>query len=60
MKNKIIFSLNVSDIQDVAEKEIGKKLSESEIDTIIEKINNNINWYDIVANSIDEMDATKA
>ncbi len=55
MKNEIIYSLNISDIQEVAEKEIGRKLFESEIKIIIEKINDNINWYDIIDNSINEM-----
>lgn len=54
MNNEIIYSLNISDIQDVAIKEIGRKLSEIELKSIIEKIDNNINWYDIVANLIDE------
>lgn len=55
MNNDIIYSLNISDIQDVANKEIGRNLLESEIKIIIEKINNNINWYEIVSNSIDEV-----
>lgn len=58
MNNDIIYSLNISDIQDVANKEIGRNLLESEIKIIIEKINNNINWYEIVSNSIDEVICT--
>lgn len=55
MKNdKIIYWLNVNDIQTVAEQELERSLSDSEIESIIDKIGNNINWYDVIANAINE------
>lgn len=56
MDNKIIYSLTISDIQGVAQKETGKKLSNSELDVIIENINKNISWYEIIAEAINELD----
>jgi len=52
--NKIIYSLNIEDIQTVALEEIERNLSQEEIEKIIESIAEKINWYDAIANSINE------
>ena len=55
MKNsKIIYSLNVEDIQTVALQEIERNLSLEEIEKINKSIADKINWYDAIANSINE------
>lgn len=55
MKNKeIIYSLNVEDIQTVAEQELERELSKNEIKQIIEAIAERINWYDAIADAINE------
>ncbi len=53
-KNKIIYSLNEEDIQTVAREELGRELSSKEIKKIIEPIAEKINWFDVIANSIEE------
>lgn len=55
MKNiKIIYSLTVDDIQNVAEQELSRKLSTKEIEKIVDLIAEKINWYDAIAYSINE------
>lgn len=56
MNDRIIYSLTVSDIQNVAQKETGKELSNEELDIIIENINKNINWYDTIAAALVELE----
>ena len=51
-RNKIIYSLNVEDIQSVSLEEIGRELSENEVEAIKEPLAENIGWYDAIANAI--------
>jgi hypothetical protein len=53
-KGKIIYSLVVEDIQRVAVQEIERELSSEEIEKIIDVIADKINWYDAIANAINE------
>jgi hypothetical protein len=53
-KNNIFYSLNIEDIQTVSIEEIGRELTEKEIETIKDIISEKINWYDAIANSIYE------
>ena len=56
MKNKsnqdIIYSLNIDDIQTVAQQEIERELTREEIEKIKDPIAANINWYDAISNAI--------
>jgi hypothetical protein len=52
--DKIIYSLNVKDIQYVANQELERNLSPDEIQKIIDTIAEKINWYDAISNSINE------
>jgi hypothetical protein len=55
MKNdKIIYSLLEPDIQSVAQQELGRNLSSEEIQKIIPLIEEKINWYEAIADSINE------
>lgn len=49
---KIIYSLNVEDIQTVATQEIERELTSAEITRIKDSIAENIPWYDAIANAI--------
>ena len=50
----IIYSLNINDIQTVAEEEIGRTLSKKEIDKIRDSIAEKISWYNAIADSINQ------
>jgi hypothetical protein len=43
--SKIIYSINIEDVQNVAEEELGRKLSKKELALIENKIGDYIDWY---------------
>lgn len=43
--SKIIYSINIEDVQNVAEEELGRKLSKKELKIIEDKIGDYIDWY---------------
>jgi hypothetical protein len=54
MRNQIILKVTVDDIQTVALGEIGRELTNDEIKSIEEKIIKRINWYEAIAETINE------
>lgn len=52
--SKVIYSLNIEDIQTVALQELNRTLSLEEIEKIKNSIADKINWYDAIADSINE------
>lgn len=52
--DKIIYSLNEEDIQTVALQELERNLSSQEIEKIKTSIAEKINWYEAIADSINE------
>jgi hypothetical protein len=57
MKDDIIYHLNVEDIQNVAEENFGRKLTNKEIKKIIDPIADRIPWYDAIYGAIkDELE----
>lgn len=54
MASKIIYSLNEDDIQTVALQEVERNLSSQEIEKIKDSIAEKINWYDAIAEAINE------
>ena len=55
MDKEIIYSLNKTDIQTVAIQEINREVTNIEIEKIILLISEKINWYEAIADSIDEI-----
>lgn len=53
-KEEIIYSLNITDIQTVAEQEIERELTINEIEKIKDSIAEKIDWYGAIADSISE------
>ena len=51
-EEKIIYSLNIKDIQTVAEENFERKLTYEEIEKIIDPIANRISWYDAIYDAI--------
>jgi hypothetical protein len=52
MKVKVIYQKTIEDIQTVAVEEIGRELTDDEIQAIEDTVAANINWYDAVADAI--------
>lgn len=52
MKNQTIYVLSKVDAQNVAQQEIGRKLTSYEIQRIKDSIADKINWYDAINENI--------
>ncbi|MFZ3064097.1 MAG: hypothetical protein WA277_02285 [Nitrospirota bacterium] len=46
--SKIIYSINIEDVQNVAEEEHGRKLTTKELKIIEDKIGDYIDWYSAI------------
>ena len=46
--SRIVYSLNIEDVQNVAEEEIGRELSEKELEIVEDKIGDYIDWYSAI------------
>jgi len=55
---KHIYYVTVGDVQTVAEDTVGRKLREKELQKVIDKILDKIEWYDAVVEAIDKEVAT--
>ncbi|HMN25820.1 MAG TPA: hypothetical protein PKE38_15050 [Ignavibacteriaceae bacterium] len=53
--NKIIYSLNISDIQNVAEEYLERRLNDEELKKVIDRVGDYIPWYDAIENTIIEL-----
>jgi len=51
-EEEIIYYLNITDVQEVANQELGRSLSSKEIEAITDAIAENINWYDAIERAI--------
>lgn len=45
---KVVYSLNVEDIQTVAEQEFDRRLSHEELKVVEDQVGDYINWYDAI------------
>ena len=46
--SKIIYSLNIEDVQNVATEELGRELNKKELKIIEDKIGDYIDWYESI------------
>jgi Ca2+-binding EF-hand superfamily protein len=51
-EKKIIYSLNVEDVQTVALDAIERKLNNQEIKKVIKEVEKNIDWYSTIEDAI--------
>jgi hypothetical protein len=57
--SKIIYSINIEDIQNVAEQELERELTEKELKIIENKIGDYIDWYEAINMAITNNIATR-
>ena len=50
---KIIYSINIEDVQNVAEQELERKLTAKELRLAEKTVGDCINWYEAILNAID-------
>lgn len=53
-KDEIIYSINIEDIQDVAEQELDRELTPEEVKLVADRVGDYISWYDAIALAINE------
>ncbi|MCL5992534.1 MAG: hypothetical protein M1419_10620 [Bacteroidetes bacterium] len=51
-KDKIIYSINIEDLQNVADEVLERKLTNQEIKLLIDKIGDYFDWYDSIDRAI--------
>jgi hypothetical protein len=51
---RIVYSINVSDIQEVANEVLERELTKEEISLIEDSIADHIDWFQAIENAIDE------
>lgn len=52
---KIIYSINVEDIQNVAEQELDRKLTEQELRLVEDRLGDYVGWYEAILNAMNEL-----
>jgi len=50
--NRIIYSLNVEDVQEVARQTVKRKLTQEEISLVEESVGNHIDWFEAIESAI--------
>ncbi len=54
-KNRIVYSLDVEDLQNVAEQEIGRELTNKETEFIENRLGDYLDWYAAIASAIGDL-----
>jgi len=54
--NKVIYSINIEDVQKVAEDELGREVTENEVKIIEDRIGDNISWYDAISLTLKDLE----
>jgi len=53
--SKIMYSISIEDAQNVAEQEIGRKLTKKELEIVEDKIGDYMDWYEAINMAICHM-----
>ena len=53
-RNKIIYSINIADVQDVAWQELDRELTVDEVKIVADKIADQLDWYGSITAVLDE------
>jgi hypothetical protein len=51
-RDRIIYSINVEDLQNVAEQEIDRELTDKEIEFIENRLGDYLDWYGVIASAM--------
>ena len=53
--NCLFYSINIEDVQNVAEQELERQPTEEELRLVEDKVGDYINWYESILNAITEL-----
>jgi hypothetical protein len=51
-RTDILYSINVQDVQDVAQREFDRELNDKEIESVAAKLGEYIDWYEAVNTTV--------
>ena len=54
VKDKIIYSINIEDLQTVAEQELERELTNDEIEIVEKRLGDYLDWYGAIASTLNE------
>lgn len=54
-KDRVIYSINVEDLQTVAEEELERELTNEEIKNVEKRLGDYIDWYGAIASTLNEV-----
>ena len=54
-RDRIIYSINVEDLQTVAEQELERELTNDEIEIVEKRLGDHIDWYGAIALTLNEV-----
>ena len=57
-RDKIVYSLCIGDIQDVAKEKLERQLNEQELKEVVEKVGDFISWSDGIENTFYDLHLT--
>lgn len=52
--SKIIYSLNIEDVQNVAEEELGRQISKKELKIVEDKVGDYIDWHEAISLALND------
>jgi gamma-glutamyl phosphate reductase len=55
-RNKIIYSINIEDVQKVAQQELSRQLTDKELKLVEDNIGGYLNGFEAIVSVIDELD----
>ena len=58
-RNRIVYSINIEDLQTVAEEELERELTDEEIKLVEDRLGDYIDWYGTIAMALGELNELK-
>ena len=52
---KVIYSINVEDVQNVAAEQFGRELTEKEVNFVEEKLGGYVDWYESICSVLTDL-----
>ncbi len=58
-RDRVVYSINVEDLQSVAEQELDRELTDEEIKLVEDRLGDYIDWYETIAMVLGELKELK-
>ena len=58
-RERIVYSINVEDVQNVADQELDRELTEKEIKFVEDRLGDYVDWYGAIASAISDLSKSR-